>query len=254
MGNVEFHYFAGFSGGAKAIMPGVASRRSVNANHSHMIKDAAIATVLEGNPVREDLEEAAEMIGANFILNVIVDEHQRVIHARSGDVYKAHRELCSLLDLEGLVPIPEQFDLAIVSAGGYPKDIDLYQAQKALDNCASAIKPGGVIILLAECSEGYGNSTFAEWMKSGITPEELLAEIKENFVLGGHKAAAIAKIATTTNIFLITNAEFSTEDMVGITLVKNWEEAWELAKANLKDEFTYGVFPLGASTLPRLVK
>lgn len=254
VGNVEFHYFAGFSGGAKAIMPGVASKRAVNANHAHMIKDTATAAHLDGNPVREDLEEAVMMVGVDFILNVIVDEHRKIIHASAGHVHEAHRDLCRRLDQEGSVPIPEQLDLAIVSAGGYPKDIDLYQAQKALDNCASAIRQGGVMILLAECSEGYGNDTFTKWMQSAKTPRAVLADIKEKFVLGGHKAAAIAKIVTSMNVILVTSFSFSSEKMVGITVVKNWEGAWEQAKPILGDKFTYGVFPLGASTLPKLVK
>lgn len=254
VGNVEFHYFAGFSGGAKAIVPGVASERSVNANHSHMINDEATAAHLDGNPVREDLEEAVEMVGVDYVLNVIVDEHMRVVHARAGHVHKAHRELCRLLDQEGLVPIREQLDLAIVSAGGYPKDIDLYQAQKALDNCAGAVKPGGVLILLAECSEGYGNNTFSRWMQSGKTPQGLLADIREKFVLGGHKAAAIAKNATNITILLVANQVLASEEMVGISLAKDWEHAWEQTRRLLGEDFSYGVFPLGASTLPKLVK
>lgn len=253
VGNVEFHYFAGYSGGAKAIMPGVASERAVKANHSHMVKEAASPGNLLGNPVREDLEEAVDMIGVDFILNVIVDEKQNIVHASAGHVYEAHRELCNRLVKEGMVTIPQQMDLAIVSAGGYPKDIDLYQAQKALDNIISAVKPGGVVILLAECSEGYGNKTFAQWMASK-TADEALNDLKENFVLGGHKAAAIAKVAKMMHVFLVTTEGLFPGEMVGITAVDSWEEAWQKASKILGESYSYGVFPLGASTLPTLAK
>ena len=142
------------------------------------------------------------MIGVDFILNVIVDEKQNIVHASAGHVYEAHRELCNrLVKRNGHHSSADGF--AIVSAGGYPKDIDLYQAQKALDNIISAVKPGGVVILLAECSEGYGNKTFAQWMASK-TADEALNDLKENFVLGGHKAAAIAKVAKMMHVFLVT--------------------------------------------------
>lgn len=252
LGNVEFHYFAGFSGGAKAMMPGVASQAAINANHAHMTKEAATAAELVGNPVREDLEEAVQMVGADYILNVIVDENMNIVHARAGDVTLAHRDLCGLLMSEGVVRIGQKVDLAIVSAGGHPKDVDLYQAQKALDNCANAVKPGGVLILLAQCGEGYGNGTFEAWMSSGKTPADLLADLKKQFVLGGHKAAAIAKVAETITIILVTSSVMAEKEMVGLTVVDSWEKAMEAAAQDLASEFSYAVFPLGASTLPKL--
>jgi nickel-dependent lactate racemase len=251
VGNVEFHYFAGFSGGAKAIMPGVASAKAVKANHSHMIESGALATKLQGNPVREDLEEAVSMLGAHYMLNVIVDEEHRIRHAAAGDVTLAHRELCARLISEGLAELPQQVDLAIVSAGGHPKDIDLYQAQKALDNCANAIKPGGVMLLVAACGEGYGNRTFEQWMTSGKTPSDLLSDLQNEFVLGGHKAAAIAKVAQNATIILVSSA-MAQEKMVGVAVADSWEKGLENALQRLDTDFTYAVFPLGASTLPKV--
>ena len=251
VGNVEFHYFAGFSGGAKAILPGTASEAAVKANHSHMIENGAAAAQLLDNPVREDLEEAVDMLGAHYILNVIVDSEQRIVHACAGDLVLAHRALCENLIKEGLVQIPQRVDLAIVSAGGTPKDIDLYQAQKALDNCANAVRRGGVIVLAAECTEGYGNKTFEQWMTSGRKPAELLADLKREFVLGGHKAAAIAKVAQETTIILVSKV-MAEEKMAGITVVDSLEQALEEAYQRLGADFSYAVFPLGASTLPKV--
>ncbi|NLL43507.1 MAG: nickel-dependent lactate racemase [Firmicutes bacterium] len=251
VGNVEFHYFAGFSGGAKAIMPGAASAAAVKANHSHMIENGAAAAQLVDNPVREDLEEAVDMLGAHYILNVIVDAEQRIRHACAGDLVLAHRVLCESLIEEGLVQIPHRVDLAVVSAGGTPKDIDLYQAQKALDNCANGVRLDGVIVLVAECTEGYGNKTFEQWMTSGKEPSDLLADLKQEFVLGGHKAAAIAKVAQEMTIILVSQV-MARENMVGITVVDSLEKALDEAYKRLDTDFTYAVFPLGASTLPKV--
>ncbi len=253
VGNVEFHYFAGYSGGAKALVPGVAAPITVNRNHSHMVDDAAVAANLVGNPVREDLEEAAAMVGADFILNVVVDEHHRVIDASAGDVSAAHGILCNRLQQAGIVTIPHRLDMAIVSAGGDPKDLNLYQAQKALDNCAGVVRKGGVIVLLAKCPEGYGNNTFQRWMTSGKTPAELLEDIREEFVLGGHKAAAIGKIAVGAKIFLVTSQALAQENLAGIEVHQDPGAAIQAGFDLVGEDAAYAVFPYGASTLPKIV-
>lgn len=253
LGNVEFHYFAGFSGGAKAILPGVASARTIRQNHSHMMEDGAEAACIYDNPVRMDIEEGVNLLGIDFILNVVVDEHHKVVDAAAGDWIKAHRLLAKRLETSGLVLIEEPLDIAIVSAGGYPKDINLYQAQKAIDNCAGVLRPGGKMVLFAECPEKHGSGTFKEWITSGKKPVELVESLKENFVLGGHKAAAISKVVLkTSEIFLVTNKEFAGENLVGIKCFDNPYEAIKEAFNKIGNDARYAVFPLGASTLPKI--
>lgn len=134
LGNIEYHYFAGYSGGAKAIMPGVSTREAIRRNHSHMIEDGSFAGNMEGNPVREDIEEAATLCPIDFILNVVLDEHKEIIKAVAGHPVYAHREGTKFLDKLYLKEIPERANIVLVSQGGAPKDINLYQTQKALDN------------------------------------------------------------------------------------------------------------------------
>ncbi len=250
LGNVEFHYFAGFSGGAKAIIPGIASATTVNANHAHMIKDSAVAASLTGNPVREDLEEGVAMVGVEFILNVVVSETHQIMAAAAGDVTLAHRQLCQYLTQSGMVIMPEKVDIAIVSAGGNPKDINLYQAQKALDNIANVIRPGGIMILLARCEEGFGSSAFEQWLTSGKSCDQLLADIQQEFILGGHKAAAIAMVAKSIGIYLVSDHGFGESQLVGLELYHDHKQALADAFATVADNPQYAVFPLGASTLP----
>ncbi len=156
LGNVEYHYFAGYSGGAKAIMPGVSSRDAIQANHRMMVQNEACAGRLEGNPLRMDIEEAGRICGIHYIVNVVLDEHKQIIFAAAGDVTAAHRAGCRYLDTLYRKPIPQRADIVLVSQGGAPKDLNLYQTQKALDNAKHAVRPGGIIILIGSCKEGLG--------------------------------------------------------------------------------------------------
>ena len=141
LGNVEFHYFAGYSGGYKALMPGVSTPLAIQENHSMMVDEKACAGNMQGNPVRDDINEAGAKLGLDFIVNVILDEHKNIVYAAAGDVYNAHQAACDYLDKMYRCPIPQKADIVIVSQGGEPKDANLYQTQKALDNSKHAIKP-----------------------------------------------------------------------------------------------------------------
>ena len=164
LGNIEYHYFAGYSGGVKAVVPGASNTETIRHNHRWMTEPGAVTANLDNNPVRADIEEAGEMVGVHFILNVILDENETVVSAVAGNPLSAHRAGCQQLDTFGLQMIDQPADIVIVSAGGFPKDINLYQAQKALDNARHIVRPGGFILLVAECAEGMGNSTFEKWM------------------------------------------------------------------------------------------
>ena len=159
LGNIEYHYFAGYSGGAKAIMPGVSTRAAIQANHSRMVEETSRAGLLEGNNLRADIEEAGAVCGIDFILNVVLDEHKEIIKAVAGDVTAAHRAGCAFLDTLYLKKIPRRADIIVVSQGGAPKDLNLYQTQKALDNAKHAVRRGGTVILVGSCKEGLGEDT-----------------------------------------------------------------------------------------------
>lgn len=250
VGNLEFHYFAGYSGGAKAIVPGCASEATVTANHAMMVRPEAQAGRLEGNPVRADLEEGAAMVGVDFLFNAVVDGEHRIVQAVAGDAHAAHRVGCEWVSQRGKVPIPSLADIVLVSAGGYPKDVNLYQAQKALDNAAYAVRPGGIIILVAECPEGCGNRTFEQWMTGGDTPPALLKRIQERFVLGGHKAAAVAVVAQKAQVFLVSPS-LSALRLAGMENYDSLEAALDEAWRRLGQGAKVLVLPEGGSVLPQ---
>lgn len=250
VGNIEYHYFAGYSGGAKAIMPGVSTPSAIQANHSKMILDDAKAGKLEGNPVREDLEEAITYCPIDFIVNVVLDEKKEIIYSVAGDYIKAHREGCRFLDKIYKKELKEKADIIIVSQGGAPKDLNLYQTQKALDNAKHAIKDGGIIILVGSCKEGLGSQIFEEWMIEANAPDDLITRIRQNFRLGGHKAAAIALILKKAKIFLVSEMEHELVKTIFMEPYDTVQEAYNAAIKELGDDVKVLIMPYGGSTLP----
>jgi nickel-dependent lactate racemase len=250
IGNLELHYFAGYSGGAKAILPGCASRATVNANHAMMVLPEAGAGRLAGNPVRADIEEGAALLGVDFILNVVVDGEHCIAAAVAGDVRAAHQSGCEVVAQRGIVEIEQAADIVLVSAGGYPKDVNLYQAQKALDNAAYAVREGGVLILVAECPEGFGNTVCETWLTEAQSPDQVLERIQREFVLGGHKAAAISAVQKRARVYLVSDLA---EDLVRrcrMTPFRSPEQAMDAAFEAMGREARLLVLPQGGSILP----
>ncbi len=254
LGNIEYHYFAGYSGGAKAIMPGVSTRDAIQANHSKMVLPEAVAGRIEGNPVREDLEEAILYCPIDFIVNVVLDEQKRIINAAAGHYIEAHRAGCKFLDQLYLKKIEHRADIVIVSQGGAPKDLNLYQTQKALDNAKHAVREGGIIILVGSCKEGLGEHVFEEWMTQARDAHSLIDRIQKEFQLGGHKAAAIAMVLEKADIYLVS--ELSSEFVKSIFLkpYENVQQAFEAASKRLGMNASVLIMPYGGSTLPRVME
>ncbi|MBQ6361177.1 MAG: nickel-dependent lactate racemase [Lachnospiraceae bacterium] len=250
LGNIEYHYFAGYSGGAKAIMPGVSTRAAIQSNHSMMVRDEACAGRIAGNPIREDIEAAAAIVGVNFILNVVLDEHKKIVKAVAGEVTKAHREGVKFLDSLYQKKIAKEADIVIASQGGAPKDLNLYQTQKALNNAKAAVRQGGVIILVGSCKEGLGEGCFEEWMLKAEEPEDLIRWIRQEFKLGGHKAAAIALTMQKADIYLVSDMEPDFVRSIFMTPFATVQDAFDAAMEKMGIEASVIVMPYGGSTLP----
>ena len=252
LGNIEFHYFAGYSGGAKAIMPGVSTRDAIQANHSMMVQEAACAGNIENNPIRNDIEEAGRICGIDFILNVVLSEHKKILRAVAGDPVLAHREGCKFLNTLYLKELDAPADIVLVSQGGAPKDLNLYQTQKALDNAKHAVKDGGVIVLIGSCKEGLGEHVFEEWMTKSTSPKAMIDRIGHDFQLGGHKAAAIAMILERADIYLVSEMEPDFVRSLFLTPMPDVQTALNCAINKMGKNAKILAMPYGGSTLPKI--
>lgn len=250
LGNVEFHYFAGYSGGYKAIMPGCSTVEAIQKNHTKMTCGDAHAGKLSGNPVREDIEEAGRICGVDFIVNAVLSEHKEIVYAAAGDVIKAHRDACEYLDKMYRCRIPEKADIVIVSQGGAPKDANLYQVQKALDNSGHAVKDGGTIILAGCCREGFGSKKFEEWLMEAESPHSMIERIGKHFELGGHKAAAVGMVLEKADIYLVSEMPDDIVRRIFMTPFQTVEEAYKAAAAKYGPDATVIAMPFGGATLP----
>ena len=250
LGNIEFHYFAGYSGGAKAIMPGVSTHDAIQANHRLMVSPDACAGKLEGNPIRQDIEEAGEICGVDFIVNVVLDEHKKIVYAVAGDVTKAHRNGCAYLDRMYRKELPEKADIVLVSQGGAPKDANLYQTQKALDNAKHAVKKGGTIILIGACPEGMGSKKFESWLTQAPTAHSMVERIGREFELGGHKAAAIGMVLENAAIDLVSEMDDDFVRSIFMTPRASAQEALDAAFEKYGPDATVLAMPYGGATLP----
>lgn len=243
-GTIEFHYYAGYSGGAKSILPAVSSKRSIDANHSLMLDPKSRAGGHD-SPVREDLEEAAEMLGIDFILNVVLNDKKDLVFAAAGHYIDAHRAGADFLD-KNLKKKVEPADILIVSPGGWPKDINIFQSHKALEHSKNAVKKGGSIILVAECKEGYGNRVFEEWLENDR--DKVIERFRSGFVMGGHKAALIAALSKKADLYLVSSL---TEDMVrkAYFVPASLEQALHRSLQRQKEIGRITVIPYGVATL-----
>lgn len=250
LGNIEFHYFAGYSGGAKALMPGVSTPAAIQSNHRLMVQQAAHAGNLENNPLRQDIEEAGEICGIDFIVNVVLDEHKRIVHAVAGDKIAAHRAGCAYLDQMYRKPIPARADIVLVSQGGAPKDANLYQTQKALDNAKHAVRDGGTIILIGACNEGLGSDTFARWLSEAESAHSMVERIGRQFELGGHKAAAIGMVLERARIDLVSEMDPALVRSIFLCPQPSAQAAFDCAMKRYGPDATVIAMPFGGATLP----
>ena len=205
LGDVGFHYYAGYGGGRKSVIPAVAGEETIKNNHALLLSSNAKTGVLEQNPVNEDMIEGARMAKVDFIVNIVTNSKGEVVRAFAGDMEKAFEKAVELVDEMYRVSVDRRADIVVVSCGGAPSDINLFQAYKAVDGALDVVKRGGVIVLVAECLEGHGNQVFYDWMVRHGELKPVEREIKRNFQLGGHKAYYLLKALQNHTIILVSS-------------------------------------------------
>ncbi|MBI5303241.1 MAG: nickel-dependent lactate racemase [Chloroflexi bacterium] len=254
IGDIEPHQFMGFSGGVKAAAIGVAGRATITHNHSLMLDPHAYQGRYADNPARQDVEEIGKMMGVHCALNPVVNAEKKIVGVFAGDpVAVIHAGMPLALDVYR-VKVTAPFDLMIVSAGGHPKDINVYQAQKALGHAMPVMNLGGTIIWVAACPEGSGSKLYEEYLRDVSSQHQVLERFqREPFRLGYHKAFQIARDATRARVLMVTDMPRDLTTRLLLDKCDSLDAALTLALRDLPRDARIGVMPAGNVTIPSIL-
>jgi lactate racemase len=251
-GAVGFHYFAGFTGGRKSICPGLASAQTIKATHMLAFDFASGGRrggvgpgLLDGNAVNEECESIAEIINPSFGINSVVDEQGRAVRVLAGHWRSAHRAACQEYRTNRSVRIPNKRDAVVVSCGGYPYDINLIQAHKALDMAAQACNEGGTILLLAECRDGLGRHDFLQWFNAEDSAA-VAGRLRLTYEVNGQTAWALLTKAERYRVLLMSTLPDQVVERMRMTPIHSTDEA----RAQLGAAAEGYILPNGAAWLP----
>lgn len=250
VGDIEPHHFAGFSGGYKTAAIGLAGWPTINANHALLTQPDAWIGEFEKNPLRQDIEEIGARIGVHLAINAILNHDKKIVRVFAGYPESIIREGIKASKALWGVYCPDRFDLVIASAGGYPKDINFYQAQKAITHASMFCNPGGTIILLAECSEGIGSATYEQFMEGKHSISEIFSHFQSlGFQVGPHKAYQVARLLEKFNIILVSNIDEKRVHHLLLTPAPNVQTAFQKALGNYPFPPKIGILPHATTTL-----
>lgn len=249
-GMIDPHQFMGYTGGAKGAAIGLAGKKTVEANHALLMAEGSNLGAMEGNPCREEVDEMGSKLGIDMVINAVLNLNKQVAKVVAGHWFRAHQEGVKFARKVVEAETPYKADVVITSPGGSPKDINIYQAQKALTPAEMVCKPQGVIILVAECPHGLGDELFEETMNKFDTHEEIISYFQSlTFRMGIHKAWMWSRQLTSRRIILVSG--LSSEEIETLKV----EHAPDLDRAIKKAiELTAMekvlIMPLASSTVP----
>ncbi len=251
LGDVEIHYFAGYGGGRKSILPGICSYKTIQENYiANFFDHTAAPGILDGNPMYENMTEAARLAPPDFTLNVVQNSRHEIVGAFAGDFDMVLRKGAELIDRMYKVSVKEKADIVIAAADGNPHDINMYQAYKAIHLSLPVVKDGGRIILVAACPDGMGSKAYEEWLREYDTPEEVEAALRKEFIPGGHKVYFQYNAIKRAKISMVT--EMNKETVEGLLRFK-YEESVQGALEKAIEEYGENsrvlVIPRGTTTL-----
>lgn len=245
IGAIMPHNLAGFSGGPKLIMPGIAGRKTIENNHRLMMGKQVGPGKVTGNPVHLQIIEAARLAQVAFSLNIVMNQNNEVIKAFAGDIAAAWEMGCNFCREVHAINMPEAEEVVIAGAGGYPRDINLYQAIKAAVNASKLCKQGGTIVLVAKCQDGMGDPIFKEWVARAKNHNDILDRFsQEGFILGGHKAYVLSRLLQKHDIVLISQMPEARKNVPIIEHADNWLQAERYLKEKHGQNYRALILPL----------
>ena len=255
LGAATYHVMAGFGGGRKSILPGISGLETIKHNHAYSLAPDAFITnpeigngILEGNPLNEDMLQAAAMMRNLFMITLVTDTEFRLSSVFAGHWRKSWEAACNEVRRIYTVPIREKADVVITSCGGFPKDESLYQGTKAVDNVISALKDGGTLILLLEGRNGGGSPDYFDWIKP-LVNGTFEKELRENFTVGGYIFFLNCEQASRFNILMYSSIPEETVAPMGIKAYDDLDRL--MADADLEGKSIY-VIPTGSTVLPEV--
>jgi len=253
-GNIVPHRYAGFGGGGKSILPGVCGRETIYRNHLYIIEGKSGPGVVENNPIRMEMDEAAELVGLDFIVNTVMNSEGRIVKVFSGHFLSAHREGMKFAkDLLG-VRLPSKAEVVVSS--GSPMDINFYQASKALEMGDAVVADGGAFILASPCYEGIGEKDLYRFLTLK-SPEEILSQIKQPKRGANLVYAVVAYLMARTReridiIWVSKGLKKKQVEAMGFKKVESIQTAVNESLERCEEDSRVAVFPQGPITLPFL--
>lgn len=258
IGGILYHYFAGFGGGPKMLMPGVAGYETIRLNHKRTIDPVSgrfhpqcYEGNIDTNPVYSDLVQVLDFVPNVLSLQMALGLNGEIIYAQAGPVVETQRAVCEQVRMAYDIPIDTKADLVLASAGGFPSDVNLVQTHKSIHHAFQAVKPGGTIILFAECSEGAGSQTFTPYLEYGSS-EEIGRVLLKDYKINGHTALTLRAKAEQAMIILISSLEDGLVRKAGMMPAHSFDEAWEIARADLPDQSLGYVLEKASALVPVL--
>ncbi len=253
VGNVEPHQFQGFSGGVKGAAIGLAGRETVNHNHAMMTDPRARLGRYDDNPARQDVEEIGRLMGVHFALNAVLnfEEKKEIVRVVAGEPVAVMEAAIPLSRQVCQTMVAAPFDLIVASPGGHPKDINVYQAQKALAHAGLVTRDGGTVVLAAACPGGSGSRGYEDWVRGVQSCERVLTRFRrEGFRVGPHKAFQIARDAVRVRVLLVSEMAPDLVRYLLLTPASSVDEALAVALGDLPAGARVGIMPQAGSTIP----
>jgi lactate racemase len=256
IGTVVHHYFAGFGGGPKLFVPGIAAYETAVANHRRTLREDGSFDErcadgrVDDNPVALDIRDAARFVPPTFALTVLTDAHGAVTDALAGEMFAVHGESCRRVDARAVVEVDAPYDVVIVSAGGWPKDINLIQSHKSLHHAAAIAREGATIICVAECREGVGNERIRRLF--ALEREALAREVLEHYEMNAHTVVALRGKASRYDVWMLSALESGDVERLGYHVAGSLGEAVAAARVRHGAGARVAVVPNGSLVVPRV--
>lgn len=249
IGDIEYHYFAGFGGTRKSVLPGIASAMTIQNNHSMMFEETVSKGKIDTNPVSIEMTDALDMAGCSLAISVVMNSSHDIVGLWCGNPKSVMKKGMELVDQMYKKTLSSRPDIIIIASDGHPHDINLYQALKALYTASQVIAENGAIILIAACPDGMGNDRYIRWMEAYSSAPEIKEALTEDFKIGAHKAFYHRNTIEQNQVILLSEMNASyVKDHLGFTPTDTLEHAVMKAKGMVKEQPEIIIVPQGSTT------